>query len=68
MYLTKLSTEKLGGTITLSTTSDEYTEFKVLLPPDLRHVIKERDELEQRLQVEKILMSQNKVGAIPKSL
>ena len=63
MYLTKLSTEKLGGSIQLSNTDEELTEFTVALPSDLRLVIKQRDELEQRIQVEKLVMAQIQMEA-----
>jgi hypothetical protein len=58
MYLTKLSTEKLGGSIHLTNTEEKSTEFTVILPSDLRLVLKQRDELEQRIQVEKLVMAQ----------
>jgi signal transduction histidine kinase len=58
MYLTKLSTEKLGGSIHLTNKEEKSTEFTVILPSDLRLVIKQRDELEQRIQVEKLVMAQ----------
>lgn len=32
LYLTKLATERLGGSISLGVTSEGYTEFKVTLP------------------------------------
>lgn len=39
LYLTKLATERLHGTIDLITTPERYTEFTVILPQDLGAVL-----------------------------
>ncbi|MBY0433497.1 MAG: HAMP domain-containing histidine kinase, partial [Cyclobacteriaceae bacterium] len=42
LYLSKLATEKLGGDITLTSTTEKYTEFIVRFPVDLQAVIDKR--------------------------
>lgn len=39
LYLTRLATERLHGTIDVITTRDRYTEFTVVLPKDLGSVL-----------------------------
>jgi signal transduction histidine kinase len=58
LYLAKASTEKLGGTIKLNFTTEESTEFIVSLPMDLRTVIKNREEGERQLQLERMMIAQ----------
>ena len=63
LYLAKLSTEKLGGSIDLNVTADEYTEFLVTLPPDLRSIISVREEKEKELVVERIKLQQRELAS-----
>jgi signal transduction histidine kinase len=58
LYLTKISTEKIGGTIEMNMSPESYTEFIVKLPPDLRAVIKMREEAERKMEVEKMRLAQ----------
>ncbi len=51
LYLAKISTEKLGGSIALNITEEEYTEFSVQLPSDLREIIRKREELELQMKL-----------------
>lgn len=53
LYLAKLSTEKLGGSIELNVTPEEFTEFVVKLPSDLRTVLNARAEKERSLIISK---------------
>jgi signal transduction histidine kinase len=57
LYLAKISTEKLGGSIDLRITPEECTEFVVSLPVDLRAEMKKRDEQEVKVQVERMLIA-----------
>ncbi len=59
LYLSKLATEKLGGTIELVTIPEKLTCFCVRIPMDLDPVLKEREE--ERLSKEKLS------GEIPKN-
>jgi signal transduction histidine kinase len=58
LYLTKISAEKLGGTIEMNITPEEYTEFTVKLPSDLRTVIKHREETDRKMELEKMRLAQ----------
>lgn len=49
LYLTKLATERLGGTIELERTSRHGSTFLLLIPDDYRIVLKLREEKEKRL-------------------
>jgi len=63
LYLTKISTEKLFGNIKLNTTIEEFTEFIVSLPSDLRAVAGQREASKRDLAAEKEkrqLMAQGK--------
>jgi signal transduction histidine kinase len=58
LYLAKLSTEKLGGTIDLNVTAEQHTEFVVTLPPDLRSIIAAREEKERGLMLDRLKLQQ----------
>jgi signal transduction histidine kinase len=58
LYLAKISTEKLGGSIELKITEGDYTEFVVNLPSDLRAVLKQREEIEIKMQLERMKLAQ----------
>ena len=51
LYLAKLCTEKLGGTINMDMTPEQFTEFSILLPPDLQTVLNEREEAEREMEL-----------------
>ena len=57
LYLSKLATLKLGGSIDVTTSSEGYTVFKVLFPPDLIPIIAQRkeDELKREKHKQKVL-------------
>lgn len=57
LYLSKLATNKLGGTINVFTTPEGYTVFKVLFPPDLVPIVSQRkeEELKREKQKQKVL-------------
>jgi signal transduction histidine kinase len=61
LYLAKLSTEKLGGNIELNVTAEEYTEFVVTLPPDLRIILSMREEKERELRMERLKLQQREL-------
>jgi signal transduction histidine kinase len=63
LYLAKLSTEKLGGNIDLNVTAEEYTEFVVTLPPDLRVILSMREEKERELRMERLKLQQRELEA-----
>ena len=58
LYLSRLATEKLGGTIELVSMPDKRTCFHVKIPVDLEPVVKAREE--ERLMKEKILEEESK--------
>ena len=58
LYLSRLATEKLGGTIELVSMPDKLTCFHVKIPVDLEPVVKAREE--ERLMKEKILEEESK--------
>ena len=58
LYLSRLATEKLGGTIELVSMPDKLTCFHVKIPADLEPVVKAREE--ERLMKEKILEEESK--------
>jgi len=57
LYLSKLATIKLGGTIDLTTTEEGYTAFRVRFPPDLMPIIEQRtvEQLKREKQKQKVL-------------
>lgn len=57
LYLSKLATHKLGGSISLCKTKEGHTAFKVQFPPDLQPIIEKRkeEELKREKQKQKVL-------------
>ncbi len=57
LYLSKLATLKLGGTIDLSTTQEGQTAFRVRFPPDLVPILEQRgaEQLKREKQKQKVL-------------
>jgi signal transduction histidine kinase len=53
LYLAKLCVEKLGGSIEMNTTAENYTEFSIKLPLDLQTVLDERAAIEREMQKER---------------
>ena len=58
LYLSRLATEKLGGTIELVSMPDKLTCFHVKIPVDLEPVVRAREE--ERLMKERILEEESK--------
>jgi len=54
LYLTRLAVEKIGGTIALHITDEKWTEFRIVLPPDLRVVLEERSEAEIQHEMDQL--------------
>ena len=54
LYLSKLATGRLEGTIEFSSTPEKYTEFTVIFPLDLGPVLEKRKELERVHDFEKL--------------
>lgn len=54
LYLSKLATGRLGGTIEFSSTAQKYTEFTVLFPLDLGPILDKRNEQERIREFEKV--------------
>jgi signal transduction histidine kinase len=63
LYLAKLATGRLEGTIDFSTTPEKFTEFTVRLPLDLGPVLEFRNEQERILEFEKRKLSEKQRGA-----
>jgi len=55
LYLSKLSTHRLGGEIILSDTSEKGTTFLVLIPSDIRPILEKRREEEELRKKDKAL-------------
>ncbi|HEY5692474.1 MAG TPA: hypothetical protein VIS49_13535 [Cyclobacteriaceae bacterium] len=57
LYLPKLATRKLGGSISLYTTKEGHIAFKVQFPQDLQPIIEKRKEeqLKREKQKQKVL-------------
>ncbi len=55
LYLSKLSTHRLGGEIILADTSEKGTTFLVLIPSDLRPILDKRNEEEELRKKDKAL-------------
>lgn len=55
LYLSKLSTHRLGGEIILADTSEKGTAFMVLIPSDLRPILEKRREEEELRKKDKAL-------------
>lgn len=55
LYLSKLSTHRLGGEIILADTSEKGTAFMVLIPSDLRPILEKRREEEDLRKKDKAL-------------
>lgn len=55
LYLSKLSTHRLGGEIILADTSERGTTFMVLIPADLRPILEKRREEEELRKKDKAL-------------
>jgi signal transduction histidine kinase/Flp pilus assembly protein TadD len=55
LYLSKLSTHRLGGEIILADTSEKGTAFMVLVPSDLRPILEKRREEEELRKKDKAL-------------
>ena len=58
LYLSRLATEKLGGTIELVSMPDKLTCFHVMIPVDIEPVVKAREE--ERLMKEKIVEGESR--------
>lgn len=54
LYLSKLATERLEGTIDFSTTAEKFTIFTVRLPLDLGPILEIRNEQERIREFEKL--------------
>jgi len=54
LYLSKLATNRLGGTIEFSATLQKYTQFKVVFPLDVGPVLEKRKEQERIREFEKV--------------
>ncbi len=54
LYLSKLATGRLGGTIEFSSTPQKYTEFTVVFPLDLGPILDKRNEQERIREFEKV--------------
>jgi len=63
LYLAKLATGRLEGTIDFSTTPEKFTEFTVRLPLDLGPVLEFRGEQERILEFEKRKLDEKRKGA-----
>jgi signal transduction histidine kinase len=55
LYLSKLSTHRVGGEVILSDTSEKGTSFVVLIPSDLRPILEKRREEEELRKKDKAL-------------
>ena len=53
LYLAKLCTEKLGGTIEMNITAEHFTEFAILLPPDFQSVLDQRAASDREMDAER---------------
>lgn len=67
LYLTRLATEKLGGRISLHTTAEKWTEFRVILPADLNIILEERRQQEIQQEMEKMMIAAKKGNIAPES-
>lgn len=60
LYLAKLCTEKLGGSIHLNITTEQHTEFTIALPPDLRSILAAREEKERDIVLDRLKLHHQK--------
>lgn len=67
LYLSRLAAEKLGGRISLNTTAEKWTEFRVILPADLNIILEERRQQEIQREMEKMMIASKKGNATPES-
>lgn len=67
LYLSRLAAEKLGGKISLNTTEEKWTEFRVILPADLNIVLEERRQQEIQREMEKMMIASKKGNVTPES-
>ena len=67
LYLSRLAVEKLGGRISLHTTIENWTEFRVIIPTDLNVVIEIRRQQELQQEMEKMMIASKKGQSPPES-
>lgn len=67
LYLSRLAVEKLGGRISLHTTIENWTEFRVVIPTDLHAVIELRRQQELQKEMEKMMVASKKGQTPPES-
>ena len=67
LYLSRLAVEKLGGNISLHTTVEKWTEFRVIIPIDLNVVIETRRQQEIQREMEKMMVASKKGQSPPES-
>ncbi|MFZ9503229.1 MAG: tetratricopeptide repeat protein [Cyclobacteriaceae bacterium] len=67
LYLSRLAVEKLGGQISLHTTEEKWTEFRVEIPLDLNQVLEARRQQEIQREMEKMMIASKKGNAAPES-
>ncbi len=67
LYLSKLSTHRLGGEIILADTSERGTTFLVLIPADLRPILEKRREEEELRKKDKALREKEMQAAREKT-
>lgn len=63
LYMARIATQKIGGTLQLRSTDNSGTVFEVIIPKDLSAAIKTKEETEQRLisSIEKLSGEQVKI-------